>query len=333
MTRGSTGSSAGGSGSTRGWTRTGRWSPRARAEGRPAGTVGRAGGGAPGWGLRPCGRRPGRCRCSRRPRPPRRPRGRSRRPRPARRRLGGCGSSAASLSASSGEEPPASSATMGAAAFGAGVGVYDDCQLSLPESLLSFLYTKAPSAAMPPSSSSFLSLPPFFLLLLLLDLGGLGGGELAGLLRLLRGECGAERGLIGGVRRTVGQHRGGLRAGVGDDRGGLVAGVGDDRGGLLTGVGDHGRGLVTRGERGLELRDQLLDVVRCLVDEGLVPAKAHDVHFLSSFRSHSTTAVGTHRARPCRARVPRRLPGVGGSQATGRRLAPSYPLTREVVHG
>src|SRR3712207_9116404 len=83
-----------------------------------------------------------------------------------------CGSSTASASASSGEDPPVSTVeSVGvvdtgvelAVDVGVGDGTYDDCQLSLSLPPRSLLATKPTAPASPATRKNFFSLLPFFL--------------------------------------------------------------------------------------------------------------------------------------------------------------------------
>ena len=231
-------------------------------------------------------------------------------------------SAAWSASASSGEAPPVSSTSVpaiGAAgvggvagvAGGAGVGTYDDCQLSaLPP--CSFFATKAATAASPVDQQDLLELAALLLLRrLALELGDPGSGQVTARGGLLGGEARPGRGLLGGERGTGGEDRRRLVAGVGEHLAGLLAGVGQGRSGLVAGVGEQRDGAVLgllrgvhRGDdggpdRSLHLGTDGLDVVRGLVDEGLLLAQAHghDTSF-SSCGFHSIMSEPTPASAP-----------------------------------
>ena len=139
--------------------------------------------------------------------------------------------SAASASASSGEEP---AAVVGRArptgpadaepAAGSGCRRTASSGSSWPP--LSFLATNAAAAATPPKQQTFLNLPPFFFGRLALELGHLGGRQVAALGRLRpRRRRRPDGGLLCGDRGAVGDQRLGAVTRIGDDGPGLVPGV------------------------------------------------------------------------------------------------------------
>ncbi len=141
---------------------------------------------------------------------------RARRPRPGSSGVvTSCGPSAASDSASSGPAPPGSSvgswpgsgSLSGSArpsvgdgtGAGGGGGTYDDCQLSSAELLRSLLKTSPPSAARRAEEQELLELAAALGLGLALDLGELGGGDVAAVGGLLdRGGGSGGGGDLGG---------------------------------------------------------------------------------------------------------------------------------------
>ncbi len=153
---------------------------------------------------------------------------------------------------------------------------------------------------------------------LALELGQLGDGEVAALGRLLGGEGGADGGPVGGDGRAFREDRGCLGAGIGDHRGRLVPGVRDDGGRLVPGVVEDGHGPVPGlGERGLDLRDDSLDVVSGPVDEGLLPAQTHVVALLLVVSSIRPCFAAPDQ-RGSRHGVRRRCRAGSGVQGSGR---------------
>ncbi len=221
----------------------------------------------------------------------------------------GCGSSAASEIASSGAAAPASSAAEGPEpAAGAGVGTYDDCQLSLCAAALELLGDEADRAGERGEDRELLELAALLLLLLALQLRDLRVGGLLGLGRdLLARSAPAATSGAAWTRASASAAVAFSRA-VGDVGGGLVTRVGQRRAGLLLGVDERRaggvlvevlRGVERRRDGRLHLRADLVDVVRRLVEQGLASSSVPSRFLFSADRwPGSGPASGSLAIRP-----------------------------------